>query len=54
MSNNVLINMRYGPSVRPNDRISAELSFFFLIAYYESRMSFLFPEPGKPTSSVAP
>lgn len=29
MSNNVLINMRYGPSVRPNDRISAELSFFF-------------------------
>ena len=29
MSNNVLINIRYGPSVGPNDRISAELSFCF-------------------------
>ena len=94
MSNNVLINMRYGPSVGPNDRISAELSFcFFLWTSTSSRsmktpkkkkknlisshfdrtslvnkrcifwnknislimnQSFLFPEPVKPTSSVAP
>ena len=47
MSNNVLINMRYGPSVRPNDRISAELSFCFFLWTSTSSRSMKTPKKKK-------
>ena len=47
MSNNVLINMRYGPSVGPNDRISAELSFCFFLWTSTSSRSMKTPKKKK-------